>query len=406
MSLLFLAHRIPFPPNRGDKMRSFHILRHLCRETRVHLGCFAEDDAEAAQVEALREAVGEGLGEVHVERLGGGRLGWAARALRRGEPVNLAAFHSPAMARFAIAMLARPGLEAVYAFSVQMAQFVPPRRRQRFVMDFVDFDSAKYAAYAEGPPTPRRLVYRREAARLLAYERETAERADLSLFISEAEAELFLARAQPRRSHVRVLANGIDLATYDPSFPFAHPAPGGPLIVFTGQMDYPPNIEAVSHFAAHALPLIHRRRPDARFAIVGRNPSPVVERLAAAEGVIVTGEVPDTRPWLAAAAAVVAPLRLARGVQNKVLEAMAMARPVVASSAAFTGIDAVPGRDLVVADSDPDQARALLELIADPAAAERLGRAARACVESSYSWDAKLAGLPALLGLAPLEAAA
>ena len=403
--LLFLAHRIPFPPDRGDKMRSFHVLRHLCRYARVHLGCFAGDPEEAAQLAGLRDALGGRLGEVLVEPMGEGRLAWAVRALRRREPVNLAAFHSPAMQRFIGSILARPRVAAVYAFSVQMAQFVPPGVRQRFVMDFVDFDSAKYAGYALGLPTPRRLLYRREAPLLRACERSTAERADLSLFISDAEADLFAAQARPNGADVRVLPNGIDLAAYDPTLPFERPAPG-PLIVFTGQMDYPPNVEAVSDFAERTLPLIRRERPEARFAIVGRDPAPAVTRLARHEGVIVTGAVPDVRPWLGGADVVVAPLLLARGVQNKVLEAMAMARPVVASSAAFTGIDAQPGRDLIVADGAPVQAEAVLALLADPARAEALGRAARRRMERAYSWEAVLAPLTRMVGLAPAEAAA
>lgn len=403
--ILFLAHRIPFPPNRGDKMRSFHILRHLSGFAKVHLGCFADDAAEAARVDGLRRAIGPQLGETLAEPVEGSPLRWAAHALKHGEPINLAAFHSAAMHDFVRQMLARPQVTAVYAFSVQMAQFVPNGVRQRFVMDFVDFDSAKYADYARGLPTPRRLLYRREAPLLRAHERATAERADLSLFISHAEADLFARQAQPRNAHLRVLANGIDLEFYDPGARHEAPRPG-PLIAFTGQMDYPPNVEAVVDFAERSLPLIRARRPEFRFAIVGRNPDPAVLRLAGHEGVIVTGEVPDVRPWLAAAEVVVAPLKIARGVQNKVLEAMAMARPVVASAAAFTGIDAEPGRDLIVADGAVAQAEAVLTLLDEPARASQLGRAARLRMEQAYSWEAKLAPVARMVGLSPVEAAA
>jgi glycosyltransferase involved in cell wall biosynthesis len=166
-------------------------------------------------------------------------------------------------------------------------------------------------------------------------------------------------------------------------------------------MDYAPNIDAVAWFAAAALPLI----PGATLAIVGRNPTGAVKRLAG-ERVIVTGAVPDVRGWLAAADVVVAPLRIARGVQNKVLEAMAMARPVVASPAAFEGIEARPGGDLLVADGAEAQARAVNRLLADPACAGELGRAARRQMESAYRWEARLAPLSGMVGLARRQAAA
>ncbi len=407
--LLFLAHRIPYPPNRGDKIRSWHVLEHLARFATVHLAAFADDARDAAHLAGLREALGGALGEALVEPVRADRIGWAMRALRRGEPVNLAAFHSASIHRFVGRLLERPQLATIYAFSVQMAQFVPPGAKPRFVMDFVDFDSAKYQGYAAGFPTPRRLVYRREAPLLLAHERATAERADLSLFISEAERALFIEQARPRGGDIRVLPNGIDLGHYDPALAFApplDPPSGGPLIVFTGQMSYQPNVEAVAEFADRTMPLVRAACPQARFAIVGRDPPAAVRRLAGRDDVIVTGEVADVRPWLAAAALVVAPLKLARGVQNKVLEAMAMGRPVVASPAAFTGIDAQPGRDLLVAQGAARQAEAVLSLLGDRALADRIGLAARRRMEAVYGWEAQLAPLAGLAGLEPAQAAA
>ncbi len=260
-------------------------------------------------------------------------------------------------------------------------------------MDFVDVDSAKFAAYAGNERGPMRFVHAREARLLAAYERAVARRADLSLFVSEAEAALF--RGQ-QMGNVAALGNGIDLARYDPATPPAD-AGEGPLIVFTGQMDYRPNSEAVTAFARATLPLIRARVPAARFAIVGRDPTEAVRRLAG-EALIVTGEVPDVRPWLARADVVVAPLRLARGVQNKLLEAMAMARPAVASSAAFEGIDATAGRDLLVADGAAADADAVCGLLLDPARAAAIGQAARRRVEARYGWDAALAPLAGMIG--------
>lgn len=406
--LLFLAHRIPFPPNRGDKMRSWHLLKHLGRHARVHLGAFADDAEDAGHLDALREAMGGSLGEAYIEPRHRKRT-WPVRALLRNEPAAVAAFHGAGMDAFARRILARPQVGAVFAFSIQMAQFVPADAgARRFVMDFVDFDSAKYADYAAGSRSPYRLVLLREARRLRAYERAVAARADISLFVSEAEAALFRAQADPRGADIRALPNGIDLDFYDPAAGFAplEPPAQGPLIVFTGQMDYLPNIEAVREFAQGVMPALRETWPEARFAIVGRNPVAAVQALHGQNGVIVTGEVPDVRPWLAAAALVVAPLKIARGIQNKVLEAMAMGRPVVASTGAFLGIDAEPGRDLLVADGAGAQAEAVLALLGDEARAGALGRAARRRMVEGYSWDAQLAPLAAMLGLGARKRAA
>jgi sugar transferase (PEP-CTERM/EpsH1 system associated) len=401
VEMLFLAQRIPYPPNRGDKMRSWNILRRLGRLGTVHLAAFADDRADADHLAALRVAMAGSLGEAHVEPADGNRFAWAARALARREPIGFAAFHSASMHGFVGRILARPQVGAAYAFSSQMAQYLPAGCRQRFVMDFVDLDSAKYAEYAASGRLRSRLVFAREAATLLAAEKAIAQRADVSLFVTDAEVALFRGRGAPPGADIRTLPNGIDLDYYDPAGGFSalDPAQAAPLIVFTGQMTYRPNIEGVTFFADHVLPRILAAQPGARFAIVGRQPGPEVARLAERGAILVTGEVDDVRPWLAAADAVVAPLAIAQGVQNKVLEAMAMARPVVASPSAFLGIDARPGRDLLVADGAEAQADAVLSLLADAERGRAIGRAARRRMEEGYSWDAQLAPLASILGL-------
>ncbi len=389
--LLFLAHRIPFPPNRGDKIRSWHLLERLGQEARVHLACFADDAADAAHLPALRDAMGGRLGEAHVEVRRATRAGAALRALATGTPVSLTAFDSAAMRDFVAAVLAAHPIDRVFAFSGQMAQFVPPG--PHFVMDFGDVDSAKFEAYAESGPTALRWLMQREARLLSAFEAETAARADAALFVSGAEAALFEART----GHPGIaVSNGIDLDVFDPAADFpslrAEERGEGPLVLFTGQMDYRPNVEAVAGFARDVMPLL----PGVRFCVAGRNPTADVLALRR-HGVIVTGEVADIRSWLAAADVVVAPLGIARGIQNKVLEAMAMARPVVASPAAFEGIDAAPGRDLLVADGAEAQAEAIRHLLGDPAAAAALAASGRRRMKSHYRWDARLAGLAELV---------
>jgi sugar transferase (PEP-CTERM/EpsH1 system associated) len=401
--ILFLAHRIPFPPDRGDKIRSWNILKHLGTLARIHLACFADDAADAAHLPALRAAMGASLGEAHVEVRTKPKLTAAAEALRDGKPISLTAFDSAAMRGFVARMLEREGVDTVFAFSSQMAQFVPARCRQRFVMDFVDMDSAKFAAYAG--KGPMRWIHRREAARLLEHEGQVAARAQASLFVSPAEAALF--REHSGAGNVHAVSNGIDLGFYDPEAEFERlSAQDAPLLVFSGQMDYRPNVEAVCEFADKVLPIILETKSEVRLAVVGRNPSSAVRRLADRPNITVTGAVADVRTWLAAADVAVAPLRIARGIQNKVLEAMAMARPVVASTAAFDGINAVPGRDLIVTDRPEAQAWHILDLLAHPREAAEIGASARRRMQKHYRWEAQLAPLSALLGRAPRLVAA
>lgn len=397
---LFLAHRIPYPPDRGDKIRSWHLLRHLGTLGRVHLACFADDEEDKAHLPALREAMGGALGEAHVEVRTLGKAAAGLRALVTGKPVSLTLFDSAEMRGFVGRILARPSVKTIFAFSGQMAQFVPEGTGRRFVMDFGDMDSAKFAAYArQGGPLA--AVHRREAAKLFAFEKAVAARADVSLFVSDAEANLFRQSVDLPGADIRALQNGVDLDFYDPGASLPPVEASGPLIVFTGQMDYSPNVDAVTWFARRVLPLI----PAGRFAIVGRKPTDAVRALAG-ERVIVTGAVPDVRSWLAAADVVVAPLRIARGIQNKVLEAMAMARPVVASPAAYEGIEAEPGRHLVVADREEAQAEAVTALIADRVRAETIGESARRRMVEAYRWERRLEPLAALIAPRNRKAAA
>lgn len=388
--VLFLAHRVPYPPDRGDKIRSFHMLRHLAARRRVHLAAFADDprDMERPELAALTASRA-------IVRRSKPQLAAAVQALASGRPLSLTAFDDKRMRRAVRDVLAHEDIDTIFVFSGQMAQYLPADAGQRLIMDFVDMDSVKFAAYADAAAGPMRWVYRREARLLGALEEAVAARSDASLFVSDAEAALF--RQSTGAERVYAIENGIDTALFDPAATFAPVDEGAALIVFTGQMDYRPNVEAVTWFVEAILPRIRTSRPEARFAIVGREPTDAVKRLAAHQGVIVTGEVADVRGWLAAAAVVVAPLKLARGVQNKVLEAMAMARPVVASAAAAEGID--HDGTILVGATDPGLADAVAQLLSDREQAEALGREARARVIARYGWDARLAPLDALIGL-------
>ncbi len=393
MSLLFLAHRIPFPPDRGDKIRGFHILQYLAKRTPVHLVAFADDAADLDPPAASTDM----LASCTILPRSKSQKRAAVEALASGKPVSLTAFASPAM-QAAVDRIV-PQVSGIYCFSGQMAQYLPAAGPP-VVMDFVDVDSAKFAGFAADARGPMRWMMRREARLLGAFERKIAGRVSASLFVSQAEAALF--RDGGATGRILAVENGIDSATFDPAAAFANLAGGKaagdgetPLIVFTGQMDYRPNIDAVTWFARDILPLVRQRRA-AHFAIVGRAPPPAVQALAG-DHVIVTGAVDDVRGWVAAADVCVAPLKLARGIQNKVLEAMAMARPVVASTAAAEGIDHAD--TIRVASSTQAFAEQILALLDAPQTAARLGSAARAQVIARYGWDARLAPLDALLGL-------
>ena len=387
--ILFLAHRVPYPPDRGDKIRSYHMLRHLAMHRRVHLAAFADDsrDMERPELAAFTASLA-------IVRRSKSQAIAGVQALASARPLSLTSFDDAAMRRAVEDVLAREDVETIFVFSGQMAQYLPVGGGRRVIMDFVDMDSAKFEAYAEAAKGPMRWIYAREGGLLKAYEAATAARADASLFVSEAEAGLFRRNTGARRVHA--IENGIDTELFDPAARFERVDAGPGLIVFTGQMDYRPNIEAVRWFAAEIMPRVRAAHPDACFAVVGRNPTDAVKALAS-QSVTVTGEVPDVRGWLTAAAVVVAPLKLARGIQNKVLEAMAMGRPVVASAAAAEGID--HDGTIAVGETAAEMVEAVTSLLSDREKAAALGRAARARVIARYGWGARLAPLDALIGL-------
>jgi len=391
--ILFLAHRSPFPPDRGDRIRSWNVLKALSRIAPVHLVAFGDEDPEVYG--ALLDVCATARLLPHRQS----KAGAMARALLSGRPASVEMFADEAFAREVAEVMAREDISTVYAFSGQMAQYVPKDLGDaRFLMDFVDVDSEKFAGYARSQGLVSSLANGFEAKRLRAFEASVAARADLCLFVSEAEAKLFRRVIGDQARAIAALENGVDLDHFNPARGLSEVDAGqGPLIVFTGQMDYPPNIDAVVSFATEVLPIIREREGNARFAIVGRAPTTRVTALAQLPGVLVTGEVPDTRPWLLAAAAVVAPLRIARGVQNKVLEAMAMAKPVIASPEAAEGIEACHGQDLLVASSAAAQADAVLSVLHNQERRLAIGRAARAAVQARYSWEAKMAPLASLV---------
>jgi sugar transferase (PEP-CTERM/EpsH1 system associated) len=393
--ILFLAHRVPFPPDRGDRIRSHHVLQALAHLGPVHVGCFSEGDASAETALAAVTA-----SRCVVERTKPLPLA-GVEAVLAGKPVSLTAFHSRKLEAWVRDTIATRPLSAIVVFSGQMGQYVPAGFKGRVVIDLCDVDSAKFASYAEAG---ERVWLNAREARLLAREEERlGRRADATILISEAEAALYRSRlTAPAEVNVQVIGNGIDAAFFDPTATTPHPAltdGAGPHFVFTGQMDYRPNEQAALWVMEALLPVLRARQPGARFHVVGRNPTAKLMALDGRAGVKVWGAVPDVRPFLAAADIVLAPLLIARGVQNKVLEAMAMAKPVLVTPEAATGIAAQDGVQWLVSPPDPGaMSEVIAPLLANPDARARMGAAARQFVRDHHAWEAMLAPLAKLVG--------
>ena len=391
--LIFISHRIPWPLNKGEKIRAWNLIQHLARDYRVHLGCVVDDPADMAHVAKL-ETVAASVGAFPI-----GKRSQKVRALLRarvGRPLMPDCYRSAALQRWVDATMARTAMDVVYIYSVAMAPYVLDRPHPCKILDAQDIDSEKWAEYALKAALPMRLVWAREARTLLGYERHAAAACRRTFFVSQPEADRFAELAPEVAGRVVAVENGVDLQRFSPEdvhpSPFTDPAPR---VVFTGNMDYWPNADAVIWFAHDVLPKLRARVPGLAFWIVGANPAPAVRALAALPGVSVTGRVDDVRPYVAHASAVVCPLRIARGIQNKVLEGMAMGRPVIASPAAFEGVRAQPGTDLLVADGAEAFVARICEVLDGVHAG--LGAAARAAMERGYAWNAVLGKLDGLL---------
>jgi len=402
--ILFLAHRLPFPPDRGDKIRSHHILQRLAEIAPVHVATFADTEGDwAYEGDLARLCASHCLVERDKNLAVAGM-----EALLHREPVSLAAFRHAAIKHYVAELLASRPIATIYVFSGQMGQYVPHSFEGRVVVDLVDVDSAKFEAYASGKPWPMRWVDAREGRLLAAEEERLSLRARHTLLVSEAEAELLRSRlVSPSEAQVSALRNGIDADFFNPAQTEPEPsmaAGKGPHLVFTGQMDYAPNVAAALRVIENILPTIRQIHPEAQFHVVGRAPVRALSVLDGKAGVRVWGAVPDVRPFLAAADIALTPLDIARGVQNKVLEAMAMARPVILTPGAATGIEAEDGIHFAIEESDAALAARTLALLANRGAMQAMGKAARQFVLDRQSWPAMLAELPRIVGFAPERA--
>jgi sugar transferase (PEP-CTERM/EpsH1 system associated) len=395
--LLFLAQRLPYPPTKGEKIRQLQILKYLAQSYDVHLGCLVDDEDDAQYVDTVRAMV-KTIHAAPLDRRLARLL--CLRGVLTGDALSVSFFRDAGLARWVRNVVETTKPQVIFVNSGNMAPYVldVPKTQVR-ITDLADVDSEKWRAYAETTSGPMRFVYQREWRKVAVLEQRIARQCDLSSFVSDAEAALFRRQHPDCADRIRGVSSGVDFRYFDPALPQTPLYdPSLPTYVFTGTMDYKPNVEAVTWFATEILPLIRAELPSAQFYIVGNNPSPDVQKLTRNEAVFVTGRVPDVRPYLAHATAAVAPMRIARGIQNKVLEAMSMARPVVLTAGALEGIDAEPGREVILADTTTAFAAACCSL-AGTSRGETIGTAARARILQDYDWAKTLrrfdASLPA-----------
>jgi len=388
VKVLYVCHRLPFPPRRGGKILPFNTIRHLARSHEVTVASLAHSAEEAREGAGLADYCHRVICERTYPAT---RWARAIARLPSLAPSTMGYFHSPRLARRVRNALANEGYDLVLVHSSSMAPYVASHTGCAKILDFGDVDSQKWLAYTKFKPFPTKWGYHIEARKLQRTEALLAMQFDTCTCTTRDELQSLASFASAK--HLDWFPNGVDSDYFQPTAtPYDPDA-----ICFVGRMDYYPNQQAVLDLCRKILPLVRAARPQARLTIVGAAPPRKIRDLAKLPGVTVTGTVADVRPHLGAAALSVAPLRIARGTQNKILESMAMAVPVVTSALAARGVDAVPGEHLLVAERPRDYADLILHLLADGAARDRLARAARARVLSHHTWSASMRKLDGII---------
>ena len=388
MNILFLTHRLPYAPNRGDRIRAFHLMREMSRTGSVSLFSFVHDDAEGRELGHVPFATR--VTGVRVPRAR--NLAVGAFALPTQRPLTHSLLDSPET-RTVLAELVReatPDVVVGYCSGMARLAMEPPLSGFPFVFDMVDVDSTKWRELAGKASGPRRWVYRREARTLRAFEAGAASRASTTMVINEREREACQAIAPT--AHVEVVPNGIDVDAFAPP----GPPTDWPIVIFCGVMNYEPNVEGTRWFAERVWPHVRSARPEARFLVVGSNPSPTIRNLAERDASIeVVGAVPAVQPYLWRSAVSVAPLFVARGLQNKVLEALAAGLPVVATPEVMDGLPAAARKGCLSADSAETFGCAVLQALNMPADARR--RLANEAELLELGWPSRLSAMPKIL---------
>ncbi|MBL4632137.1 MAG: TIGR03087 family PEP-CTERM/XrtA system glycosyltransferase [Paraglaciecola sp.] len=368
--MLFLCHRIPFPPNKGDKIRSFNILKKLSQHYDVHLGCFKDDPFDKQYVATLAKYC---VAVFHLDLHKTLAKIKGLTGFITNQPITLPYYFDKRMQQWTNRTLAEHNISKVFIYSSSMAQYVQGKGGQRDeyeslerVIDFVDVDSDKWRQYANKKTGIAKWFFNREYKLLAKEENSISAQFIHSLFVSADEAQLFRdSQPQAQQAKVHGLLNGVDVNFFNPKAKFSEErlVPQVPFISFTGAMDYWANVDAVLWFVEHVWPSVLAKQPDAVFCIVGGNPSGEVSALAKNKGIVVTGRVHDVRPFIEQAQCVVAPLQIARGIQNKVLEAMSLNKAIVVTTMAMAGINAQQSDGVIITDDSNAYAQACLALL-------------------------------------------
>ena len=388
MKILYVCHRFPFPPKRGGKIRPFNMIKHLSRKNEVTVASLVRSAQEAKEGEGLAKHCAHyemGLVREPVQML---------RMLARvptTTPSSMGYFYSPTVARRVRKLLAAEPFDLIFVHCSSVAQYVEHVTGVPKILDLGDMDSQKWLEYARYKPFPLSIGYRLEGAKLERAEKRLAAQFNLCTATTRAEWQTFQDYGTGAASDW--FPNGVDSDYFAPTDEPYDPD----TIAFVGRMDYYPNQECMFDFCATTLPLVQAKRPEVKLLIVGADPSPAVRRLGALRGVTVTGSVADVRPYLRRAALMVAPLNIARGTQNKILEAMAMGVPVVASRVAAGGVDASAPEHFLVASTPDEYRAAILRIIEDPAERRRLSISARERMLSHHAWERSMQRLDGII---------
>ena len=392
--LLFLAHRIPYPPNKGDKIRSYHFLKYLAADYTIHLGTFIDDPNDWQYTDKLNGLCADtyyaGLNPLTAKIK-------SVQGFLTTEALSLPYYKNQALQDWVDKTINTYSVKKVLVFSSVMAHFIDQSHDVGMIVDFVDIDSDKWRQYADKKQGIAKWIYKRESKYLFNYEKKIAEKSKVSIFVSEQEAALFKSLAPEFAEKTTHINNGVDYGHFSPELLFDSPyIDESDVLVFTGAMDYWANIDAVSWFGKEIFPILQKKHPGAKFYIVGSKPSKEVLELANNKNIIVTGAVDDVRPYVAHAKLAVAPLRIARGIQNKVLEAMAMGKYVVATTAAMEGIPYNETLAVSVADEAEVIVKQLDELLQN-CPATLAANNNRDFVKTMFSWEQNVKQLSALL---------
>jgi len=386
--LLFISHRLPYPPDKGERVRAFQEIKALAERFDVTLACPLCRPSDLPRAAGLRRWVKRVILAPSRQT---GRAVRAALSLLRGRSASEGYFSNPSLETMIARETSHRPFEVAMCYCSAVLPYGLKIQAKARIIDLVDADSAKWADYASTSAWPMRTLFRKEARAVGRLEQQALSRFDAVIVTSQIESR---ALGQAARRAV-VIANGVDASFFSPQC--VEPSALRPKsLVFVGTMNYWPNVKGVRWFVRNVWLEVKRRIPELTFTIVGRNPTAAVRRLARVDGIHVTGSVPDVRIYLAAADVVVCPLQIARGIQNKVLEAMAMGKAVLASTAAIEGLKVTVGRHLLRADHPREYSRLIGDLLADEPYRTRLGRSARQLVESRYTWPGRMGRLVSL----------